>query len=67
MNTREQIKKQLEGAALTAGDKVAELLRQVNAETDPEKRKALQLRLQAAAIERDNCLAALFETPRTLG
>lgn len=67
MSTREQIKQQLEAAALGAGDKVDELVRLVQAETDPEKRKALQLRLQAAAIERDNCLQALFATPRTLG
>ena len=67
MSARAHIKTQLEAAALAAGDKVSELLRLVEGETDPEKRKALQLRLQSAAIERDNCLAALFATPRTLG
>ena len=67
MSTGEHIKSQLEKAALGAGDKVDELRRLVERETDPEKRHALQLRLQAAAIERDNCLAALFATPRTLG
>lgn len=64
--TREQIKAQLETAALGAGDKVDELRRLVESETDPDRRKALQLKLQVAAIERDNCLQALFATPRTL-
>lgn len=67
MSSRDHIQRGLEAAALGAGDKVDELRRQVAAETDPDRRRVLQLKLQAAAIERDDCLQALFATPRTLG
>jgi hypothetical protein len=66
MNTREQIRYQLEQAALAAGDKKDELARQVQLEKDPERRKVLQLRLQEAATDWERCLQALFGTPRTL-
>jgi len=65
--SREQIRYQLEQAALAAGDKKDELVRLVQLEKDPERRKVLQLRLQAAAADWDRCLQALFATPRTLG
>jgi hypothetical protein len=64
--THEQIKHQLETASLSAGDKVDELRRLVESEKDPERRNVLRLKLQAAAVERDKCLQALFATPRTL-
>lgn len=66
MNTREQIVKQTHDAAVGASDKLDALRQQLAHENDPERRKVLQLRIQAAAVERDNLLQALFATPRTL-
>ena len=66
INTREQIKKQLQQASLGASDKLDALRQQLAHETDPERRRALSLKIQAAAVERDNLLQALFATPRTL-
>lgn len=65
-STRDQIKKQLEQASLGATDKLDALRQQLAHETDPERRRALSLKIQAAAMERDRCLQALFATPRTL-
>jgi len=66
LNARELIKKQLEQASIGASEKLDALRQQLAHEDDPERRKVLSLRIQQAAVERDNCLAALFATPRTL-
>jgi hypothetical protein len=66
MNTRDQIKHQIERAAVATSEKLDALRQQLAHETDPAERKKLSLRIQAAAVERDNTLQALFATPRTL-
>ena len=66
MDTRKQIKMQLEQASLGASDKLDALRQQLANEADPDRRRALSLKIQAAAVERDNLLQALFATPRTL-
>lgn len=66
MNTRELIQQQTERAAVGASEKLDALRQQLAHETDDRKRKVLSLKIQAAAIERDNLLQALFATPRTL-
>lgn len=64
--SREQIKAELERAAITTAEKLDALRQQLAHEEDPRRRQVLSLKIQAAAIERDNTLAALFATPRTL-
>lgn len=66
MNTRELIKKQTHDAAVTAAEKLDALRQDLARCDDPRQRAVLSLKIQAAAIERDNLLAALFATPRTL-
>lgn len=66
MNTRQQIQHQIEQAAVATSEKLDALRQQLAHETDPDRRKQLSLRIQAAAVERDNTLQALFATPRTL-
>lgn len=66
MNTRELIKHQTERAAVGASDKLDALRQALANENDPTQRKVLALKIQAAAVERDNLLQALFATPRTL-
>lgn len=66
MNTRELIKKEIERAAVGASDKLDALRQELAHCDEPRRRALLSLKIQAAAIERDNCLAALFATPRTL-
>ena len=66
MNTREQIKLQTERAAVAASERLDALRQQLAHESDPDRRRALGIRIQGAAVERDKLLAALFETPRTL-
>lgn len=64
--SRELIKQQLEREAFNAQDKVSELKRQLAAETDPGRKRALSLRLEAAAQDEARLLQAFFATPRTL-
>ena len=66
LSTREQIKRQLNQASVIASEKLDALRQQLAHETNPERRRELSLKIQAAAVERDKCLQALFETPRTL-
>jgi hypothetical protein len=66
VSTAELIKKQLEAQAFNAQDKVAELKKQLAGETDPGRRRALSLKLEAAAQDEARLLQALFATPRTL-
>jgi hypothetical protein len=66
LNTRELIKKQTHDAAVGASDKLDALRQQLAHCDDPAQRHVLSLRIQAAAVERDNLLQALFATPRTL-
>jgi hypothetical protein len=66
ISSREHIQRQLQTASLGASEKLDALRQQLAHETDPERRRALSLKIQAAAIERDRCLQALFATPRTL-
>jgi hypothetical protein len=64
--SRDLIKAELERAAVTTAEKLDALRQQLAHEDDPRRRAVLSLKIQAAAIERDDCLAALFATPRTL-
>jgi len=66
LNSREQIKKQVHDAAVVAGERLDALRQELARCADPDRRRLLSLRIQAAAVERDKCLAALFVTPRTL-
>jgi hypothetical protein len=66
MNTREQIKLQVERASVAASERLDALRQELAHENDPDRRRALGVRIAGAAAERDRCLQALFETPRTL-
>lgn len=50
--------------ALAAGTQVGQLRAEVGRESDPDRRRVLMLRLEAAHSEHQRCLQALFFVDR---
>lgn len=62
MDSRQIIRDELERASLGAGAVVDGLRAELDRERDPIRRKALKLRIAAAADEHARCLTALFSS-----
>lgn len=56
------MRKELEAASLAADQALTKLQQERAREKDPDRLKVLALKVQAAAVERDKCLMALFQT-----